>query len=183
MRMLTWSCLALLSTGCSFIFVRPPPSGHEQLAYFDCTSSDAAPATDVTNAVVDGLLVIAASADNSDGGEDDSQTGFATGVGIVGAVYAASAIYGFIMTSRCEDAKAQLAERVHKVHAERDELLKARTAVRSEPAGCRRDADCKGERLCVNAMCVNPPPAPPPAAPALPAAPPTTPAAPSSATP
>jgi hypothetical protein len=113
--------------GCSFIFVRPPPSEHEQLPYFDCVSSDAAPATDVTNAVVDGLLAIAASVDDRDTSADERQPDFAAGVGIVGAIYAASAIYGFIMTSKCDSAKERLAARVHAIRAERDTLLKART--------------------------------------------------------
>ncbi|MEO8179314.1 MAG: hypothetical protein ABI895_10815 [Deltaproteobacteria bacterium] len=174
--MLAVSCFSLLSIGCSFIFVRPPPTEHEQLPYFDCVSSDAAPATDVTNAVVDGLLAIAASLDNPDTSEDERQPDFAAGVGIVGAVYAASAIYGFIMTSKCEGAKERLAARVHELRRERDALLSART--RSEPDGCRRDVDCKGERVCANAICVSPPAAPPLPAPAPALAP-----APSSATP
>jgi hypothetical protein len=159
---------AWLSMGCSFIFVRPPPSGHEKLAYFDCESGDAAPAVDVTNAVVDGLFagVAAANPDNTEG-----EAGVAATLGIVGAVYAASAIYGFVVTSKCEGAKALLAERVRKTQAERDQLLEAQSRSPAQAAGCQRDVDCKGTRVCANAICVEPPSAATPvAAPSAPAA-------------
>jgi hypothetical protein len=167
--------------GCSFIFVRPPPSEHEQLAYFDCESGDAAPAVDVTNAVVDGLLAGIALVDNPDTYENERNPGLATGLAIGGVVYAASAVYGFINTSKCESAKALLAERVRKTQAERDQLLQAQAQQRARPAGCQRDVDCKGTRVCANALCVEPPSAPAtlssPAPPAEPA-PPSTPAPP-----
>jgi hypothetical protein len=163
MRMLALSCCLLLSMGCSFIFVRPPPSEPQQLPYFDCVSSSAAPATDITNAVVDGLIVASAL--------DEHQPEFAASATAVGALYAASAIYGFIMTSKCESAKERLAARVHETRAQLVGLLKVQTATPSTSGGCRGDVDCKGERICANAICVNPPAAPPLAAP-LRAAPP-----------
>lgn len=174
--------------GCSFIFVRPPPTEHEQLAYFDCVSSDAAPATDVTNAVGDGLLALVSSVDNPNTVEDERRPGFALGIGIVGAVYAASAIYGFVNTAKCDHAKALLAERVLKLRAEHDQLLQAQPRQRTQAAGCQRDVDCKGNRVCANAVCVEPPAAPvaPPPAVSPPAAAspePAPPAAPAPATP
>ena len=169
--------------GCSFIFVRPPPSEHEKLAYFDCESGDAAPAVDVTNAVVDGLVAGLATVDDPDTYENERNPRLTTGFAIMGAIYAASAVYGFINTSKCESAKALLAGRVQKTYAERDQLLQAQGRERARPAGCQRDVDCKGQRVCANALCVEPPsapatlsaPAPQPAAPPEPA-PPTTPA-------
>lgn len=179
MRMLALCCCSLLSLGCSFVFVRPPPSQPEPLAYFDCVSNAAAPATDVTNAVVDGLLIVSAL--------ETGENGFAAGVGVAGAVYAASAIYGFVMTSRCASAKERLATRVNELareriiqraelRVERDASQKATPPAPAhvEPRGCRRDTDCKGERICANEICVNPPAAPP--TPALPAAQPAAPA-------
>lgn len=177
MRMLALGCCSLLSMGCSFVFVRPPPSQPEPLAYFDCVSSAAAPATDLTNAVVDGLL--AASALNARDNE------FAAGVGVAGAVYAASAIYGFIMTSRCAGAKERLGARVNELVRERliqgAELRVERDASQkapapppaSEPGGCRRDTDCKGQRICASERCVDPPAAAPVAPPTPGVAPPT----------
>jgi hypothetical protein len=140
--------------GCSFIFVRPPPSNHERLAYFDCESSVVAPAVDTTNAVVDGVLAGIAAANTQD---YEGQPGLAATFGVTGAVYAASAIYGFVMTSKCSGAKALLAERVLKTNAERDQLLQARSSERAQPTGCQRDLDCKGTRVCANAVCVEPP--------------------------
>jgi hypothetical protein len=171
--------------GCSFIFVRPPPSEHEKLAYFDCVSNDAAPAVDTTNAVGDALITGLALAQHPDGSDKPA----IAVVGIGGAVYLASAIYGFVNTSKCARAKESLAERVLKTQAERDQLLQAQTQQHARPAGCQRDTDCKGTRVCANALCVEPPSAPatlsfpaapsapvPPAEPAPPATPaPTTP--------
>jgi hypothetical protein len=160
MRTVVGLVVVCLSMGCSFIFVRPPPTDHQQLAYFDCVSSDAAPAVDVTNAVVEGLLAGIASVDNPDTYENERNPGLAAGFGIVGVVYAASAVYGFVNTSKCEGAKALLAERVLKTQAERDQLLQARAQGRAQPAGCQRDVDCKGTRVCANTVCVEPPAAP-----------------------
>lgn len=190
MRLVTVSCFSLLATGCSFIFVRPPPSNAEKLGYFDCVSNGAAPATDVTNAVVDGLIVASSLEAN--------ETGVAAGAGVVGAMYAASAIYGLVMTSRCGREKERLATRLHELErnraiqsaelrVERDAQSAPVVPAPSEPRGCRSDLDCKGERICVNATCVYPPPPLAPAAPLpapIPATPPPGPAlAPSSATP
>jgi hypothetical protein len=151
---------ACLSMGCSLIFVRPPPTDHQQLAYFDCVSSDAAPAVDVTNAIVDGLLAGIASVDNPDTYENERNPTLAASFGIIGVVYAASAVYGFVNTSKCESAKALLAERVLKTQAERDQLLQGQARQRGQSAGCQRDVDCKGTRICANAVCVEPPAAP-----------------------
>src|SRR3954470_25052125 len=92
MKVVSLLCCGWLSMGCSFLFVRPPPSQHEQLPYFDCVSSDAAPAVDVANAVADGVLAVAASVDNPNTGDQESRPGLAAGFGIVGAVYVASAM-------------------------------------------------------------------------------------------
>jgi len=173
MKMVSLLCCGWLSMGCSFLFVRPPPSQHEDLAYFDCVSSDAAPAVDVVNALTDGVLAIAASVDNPNTDDKESRPGVAVGVGIVGAVYAASAIYGFVTTSNCESAKEGLRERVLKTRAERDQLLQAQSHQRAQPAGCQRDSDCKGTRVCANAACIEPPAAPVAPPPAAPAAAPT----------
>ncbi|HEU4577784.1 MAG TPA: hypothetical protein VFS67_05995 [Polyangiaceae bacterium] len=164
MRRLALCCCAWLSTGCSFLFVRPPPSEHEQLAYFDCESGDAAPAVDVTNAVVSALLTGVALVDDPDTYENERNPSLATGFAIGGVIYTASAVYGFVNTSRCAGAKALLAERVQKTRNERDLLLQAQSRPRAQPDGCRRDLDCKGQRVCANAVCVEPPPAAPPAA-------------------
>jgi hypothetical protein len=181
MRALAFACCAWLSMGCSFIFVRPPPSDHPQLTYFDCVSSDVAPAVDTTNAAIDGLFAVAASVDHLEG----SEPGVVASLGIAGAVYAASAIYGFAMTSQCARAKEQLADRVLKTRAERDQLLQAQSQ-HPALAGCQRDLDCKGTRVCANAACVEPPSASvaqPPAAPAEPSPAPTEPAPPATPAP
>src|SRR5262245_31070158 len=90
--------------GCSVVFVRPPPSGHEQLAYFDCVSSAAAPATDVTWALFDGFIAVGTAQDDPDTAGDESSpaaTRVFTGLAVLSA---ASAVYGFIVTSHCDSA-------------------------------------------------------------------------------
>lgn len=174
--------------GCSFLFVGPPPSDHEKLAYFDCESGEAAPAVDVADAVGNGLLAAFATVDNPDSNERERSPRLTASFAIAGVVYAASAVYGFVNTSKCERAKALLAERVLKTQAERDQLLQAQARQQAQPAGCQRDVDCKGTRVCASAVCVEAPAAPaaqPPAAAPQPAAPaqPAPPAAPAPTTP
>jgi hypothetical protein len=178
MRTVALLCCGWLSLGCSFLFVRPPPSEHAQLPYFDCASSAAAPATDVTWAVIGGLGAIGASVDDPNTDGDQRSPGLARGFGVLALASAASAVYGFIVSSHCDSAKEELAARVLKRQQEYESLLHA-----PRPIACHRDVECKAQRLCVNSTCVDPPAAPPgapaaapaPAAAAAPGAPPAPP--------
>lgn len=143
--------LAAASTsGCSWLFVTPPPEGHERMRYFDCTTSRVAPAFDVVGAGLYGLTgaVVAASGEERIG--LPREAGFLyLGVAVVDV---ASAAYGFSATSRCEKAKSAMMER--------DDLRETHTW-----SGCRSDVDCKGDRVCELGACVSPirsPTAPPP---------------------
>ena len=155
MRTVALLCCGCLSLGCSFLFVRPPPSEHAQLPYFDCVSSAAAPATDVTGAVLGSLVALGASVDNPDTSEDEREPGLARSFAVLAVASAASAVYGFIVTSHCGSAKEELAGRVLKTQQEHDALLHA-----PRPIACHRDIECKAQRLCVNSTCVDPPAAP-----------------------
>lgn len=166
-------CLPLCS-GCSFLFTQRPPDNHEQLVYFDCTSSGAAPASDVLSTVLYGLTAVSAARDY-----DTTTQRVGVGFGVVAAVTAASAIYGFVSNGSCSDAKAALEQRLVRMQVEHAGYAAA-AGEASKPSGCSRDLDCKGDRVCVERMCVEPaapspqasPPAPPPAVPPPPVLPP-----------
>ncbi len=150
---------ATLSMGCSFIFAQNPPDDHEQLTYFDCPSTRAAPAADVGYTVLSGLFAVATSVDDPDTLEDESTPSATRVFGALTAVAAASAVYGFIITAKCEDAKDQLGERVLRSNAQRLALEQAHGTKTSGAIACARDVDCKGDRICASGVCVEPPPA------------------------
>jgi hypothetical protein len=130
----------LLSCGCSWIFVERAPANHQQMAAFDCTRSVAAP---VLDAIWGGLNLVgglsaARGSDSSWNGPADRGTTMVVGLGWA-AMSAASAAYGFVHTNACRQAK--------------DELY-ARSS--PQPAGCEKDIDCKGERICERHQCVFP---------------------------
>jgi hypothetical protein len=151
---------AALSMGCSFIFAQNPPDDHEQLTYFDCPSTRAAPATDVGYAVISGLFTVATTIDDPDTLEDESSPSGTRVFGALTAVAAASAVYGFIVTAKCEDAKDQLGERVLRSTAQRLALEQTGGSKTSGAVACARDTDCKGDRICAIGVCVEPPSAP-----------------------
>ncbi|MCG5051530.1 MAG: hypothetical protein KA712_01090 [Myxococcales bacterium] len=98
-------CLA----GCSLVFVDKPPSHHQQMLSFDCTSSRTAPAIDATLA---GLMAVGMlSSAQQEGAEGEkARDGLASGLLAVGLL-AGSAIFGVTATGQCRDAKAELAGR------------------------------------------------------------------------
>src|SRR5262249_10978313 len=54
-RMKALALVALLGSGCSFIFVEGPPEGHRSMEDFHCTSSQVAPMVDALLAGVHAL--------------------------------------------------------------------------------------------------------------------------------
>lgn len=102
------ACLALMSAGCGLLISRGPPAGHEQMAYFSCTESDAGPTVDLIWAALNVIGAAVAAAD-PDAYEDPDQI-IVVGLGW-GVVSSVSAVSGFRKSSRCRAAKQQLAER------------------------------------------------------------------------
>jgi hypothetical protein len=164
--------VALLTTyGCSLATMEKVPANHRQLVVFDCTSSRAAPVFDV---VWGGLNAVGAAAAIVSGDKSNSgpPPGVTAAVGIGWAILSViSATKGFQQAQECKAAKQELYVRLS----------------RQPPApaadGCRKDTDCKGDRICVLDQCASPgeyvaPRQAPPAAapvvpvPARPAAPP-----------
>jgi hypothetical protein len=88
-----------LSTGCSWIFTRPPPDDPSD--YPDCTTSRVPPAVDTvfatTNLVSAGYVAVESNSPNK---------GPAVLLGMtVGIVWLTSALYGYSRTSACLDAQ------------------------------------------------------------------------------
>ena len=103
-------CLPLLTaaSGCGFLFVHGPPTGHEQLEYIPCTESDAGPILDIVwgGLNVLGALVIASSPEEYE--NPDLATASGLGWGVVSAFSAAS---GFKKVSACKNARQAWAQR------------------------------------------------------------------------
>ena len=103
-------CLPLLTaaSGCGFLFVHGPPTGHEQLEYIPCTESDAGPILDLVwgGLNVLGALIIASSPDEYENPDAATASGLVWGV-----VSAFSAASGFKKVSACKNARQALAQR------------------------------------------------------------------------
>jgi hypothetical protein len=157
--------IGLLAQGCAFAFVDGPPDRHEELAYFDCTSSAGPEVADALNAATWGLLTASAVDQSTDSGA----TAFAAAVT---GTFAASAIYGIVMTTQCNKAKDALRVRLMKIF-EREAQLRAMEAQREHP----RELDKILKHP--SRLPVRPPAAPPPSpgpSDELPPAPPPPPA-------
>jgi hypothetical protein len=101
-------CLAMLLpissslSGCSWIFVQPLPPRYERGGRTDCTTNRAAPVIDTILTLTNvGSAVYVAGQDNVTNKGPSVTAGL-----LVGAMWFASAIYGYSKTSECEDALA-----------------------------------------------------------------------------
>jgi hypothetical protein len=101
------------ASGCSFIFVDGPPTQHQKMPYFDCSSSNALPILDVAIAAAEGLTAASDLA-----GRDQYNSSYVTTEAVtqlgVAALFAASGISGFSKTSACREAKDQLMLRMQR---------------------------------------------------------------------
>lgn len=97
-----WLACALIAPGCSFLFVQqaPPEQAWPRLVWASCTDSLAAP---VVDAVVAGSTLLAASNSNPEAG--------LTPFLVTGAATAASAIWGWLQTSRCGELRNYMEQR------------------------------------------------------------------------
>jgi len=100
------------TSACGLLIVQAPPTGHEQLASFSCTQSNAGSVFDI---VWGGLNVLGAVAvSSSDVAEDVFEhPDRIAGVGLAwGVLSGASAAVGFNKTRRCREAQSLLLARV-----------------------------------------------------------------------
>ena len=170
------ACAALLLTGCSWLFMSRPPEPVAAPNYpIDCTSSNAAPILDtictVYFAVNDVAILTLKSCSNASFGEscvtDATRTGalvISTGLGVMCGVAARS---GFVAAGACQEKKSLNALCINGDGAACQKLTPgwvprpagaplAPAAPGPPPAGCAKDTDCKGDRICVQGACVDP---------------------------
>jgi hypothetical protein len=99
--------ISVATGGCSWIFVKGPPKGHEKLAYFSCTESNTLPWLD---AVWAGLNVAGSFAALANPNEAARDLAVSTGI-MWFTISGYSAWDGFEETKECRQAKHLWAER------------------------------------------------------------------------
>ncbi|MEO8701455.1 MAG: hypothetical protein ABI867_15520, partial [Kofleriaceae bacterium] len=111
--------IALLSivatSGCSLAFVSGPPKNHQQLPYFNCTTSNVVPILDTVFTVLE-LANLGLAASSTDAEWDDrfggdapiSRKGSIPLYAGLAAIGAAGMYVGYTRSSACRGAKAEL---------------------------------------------------------------------------
>lgn len=122
--------LGLANSGCSFIFVTPPPAHAEQASNrtADCSTSRAAPVVDgiITGYQVVRTIYATQAPDGTYQGAPISR-GADIGLGLsFTALFLASTIYGAVNTSECRDFKARSEELERSEERQRSEQQRAR---------------------------------------------------------
>jgi hypothetical protein len=117
MNVRVFALLTSLTSGCSFVFGGGPPAQHEQMPYFDCTSTFGLPVADgffaLSGAVAAGTTLNQSEEEYKLKNNNKGNRNAAAGINIgMAAVFAASAVYGIVQANRCETAKAHLRERI-----------------------------------------------------------------------
>lgn len=107
-RLLCVVC-AVLSSGCSVLFVQSPPSDARDLPLseeVECSTSKVAPVIDVALATTQVVGTAYALSRSDYSAPISKEADVALGIGLT-AAYAASAIHGFSATGECIDARAE----------------------------------------------------------------------------
>jgi hypothetical protein len=157
------ACVAMLAAGlllqgCSFIFVDTPPARYAEAPPspsepIKCTSSVAAPVVDTVLGAFEVVRTgFALSASDSTYTNYPISRSADIGFGMAFAsLFAASAIYGYINTSRCDDLKENTPRAAPPGYTPPPPRLPPLHAM------CSYDAQCKGDRICEGGRCVSPP--------------------------
>jgi hypothetical protein len=107
-RLLLALCASMFTSACGFLFVQAPPQGHEQMASFNCTESNAGPVLDIIWGGLNVLGALAAAGDPDAYANPDQ----VVAVGLAwGALSGASAAVGIGKTGRCREARRLLIAR------------------------------------------------------------------------
>jgi hypothetical protein len=165
--------LAWSGSGCSFLFVSGPPDNYKdmsdnELASLDCTTGLAGPTWDGVGLLLMGSTGYAALLVGGDpeATQDDAKGalavfGVATALGVLSGV---SMGVGVHWVNECRAARGLPSLRkLQRQRAEEEQLRRLQIEKLNNPAteqttpGCAKDADCKGDRICVEGTCVNPP--------------------------
>jgi hypothetical protein len=122
-RLVLIGCLTVLASGCSFVFVHGPPSGHQDLQDFSCTEGKTLPAIDAIWAGIGGITMVGGLTSDPNSGSGDAFKSIAiTAGGASLAVWGFSALMGFDRVDRCRTARSELARRSQE-DAERVRLM------------------------------------------------------------
>lgn len=119
-RRLKASVLVFL-TGCSFVLVTGPPTGHERMYGFDCTDSRFWP---IADSVWTGLFLLdftAAASESDQGWDDSSPIARKPSMALYAAfalLSAAGAWYGYTTAGECRDARTRLLARMNQMRSE-----------------------------------------------------------------
>jgi hypothetical protein len=104
------------NAGCSFVFSEGPPSDHEKLAYFDCTSTYGLSVADgligLSSGIGAGTTLSQSKQDYADKNNGASRNAVAFVDIATAGVLAASAVYGAVQAARCDRAKEELRARI-----------------------------------------------------------------------
>jgi hypothetical protein len=106
---LSMAALCAGSAGCSFIFVRGPPSQPRQTRVVDCTTSRVAPVLDTIFGGLEAVrtgVALAASDANYQNTSINRSADIGLGLAFTG-LFVGSAVYGYIETGRCDDIKTK----------------------------------------------------------------------------
>lgn len=97
------------TVGCGFVFTHGPPQDHKQLDYFTCTEGNTGPILDI---VFGGLNLAATVFMLADDPDSYGDSGAIVASGLTWTAFSgAAAGVGFSKTSKCRDAKRELAAR------------------------------------------------------------------------
>lgn len=109
----------VLLSGCSFALVSGPPSNHQQLPSFDCTTSRLGPGLDTVWTLLQALNFATALSKTSTEWDDQfagnppfSRTTALPLYAVLGGLGAAGMYYGFSRTGECRQAKSELNARM-----------------------------------------------------------------------
>lgn len=97
-----------LCSACSFVFVKGPPPNHEQLPYFECTTSRTVPILDAVWTGLQAINLLAAATIDSAEFKDKYGLDRTLAMSLYGgfaALGAAGLYYGWTRTSKCREAK------------------------------------------------------------------------------
>ncbi|MDH5674457.1 MAG: hypothetical protein OEZ06_20185 [Myxococcales bacterium] len=155
-QLLVLSLCGPLLTGCSFLFVTSAPDKVIPGVQPTCTTSAVAPFVDLGVAAFQGVrtgLAMAADGRDYNGVPISREVDIALGVGL-GALFIASAAYGFSKTSECEDAKLA-AENMESPAAATPYEQPRPAAPPPKPQGpsCDYDAQCGDSAICEQGRC------------------------------
>lgn len=148
-RAVLFLLLIILGPACSFVFVEGVPDYHRGLPPeepVDCTSARAAPMVDTmlaSGALVSMIVAANADDDDSEAVSSSQDASLATSATLAGA-FAASAIYGYVVTQRCYDEKAKRARRLGRAWRRSQSERRAAERQAAEQGGAQQDASRPG---------------------------------------